>query len=152
MFAGSVVCKSFRKHLPSHALGQLKAFEEASLCSRLPMQDLAFGWLSICTRTGEGQDAENLSDIGWMTLAETHGRNPASAMIGQFLTEMAAKYTSTKFLKIISTDCIPNYPDSNLPTIFLYYEGNLLQHLNGLASLGGPRTSPERKFNMTPCN
>ena len=72
-------------------------------------------------------------------------RNTGSGIVGQIISELAAKYTSTKFLKIISTDCIPNYPDKNLPTLVLYHAGALVQHLAGLAALGGPRTTPERE-------
>ncbi|KAI3865391.1 hypothetical protein MKW92_008154 [Papaver armeniacum] len=34
------------------------------------------------------------------------------------LDELATRYPATKFVKIISTECIPNYPDRNVPTIF----------------------------------
>ena len=35
------------------------------------------------------------------------------------------KNPTVKFLKAISTTCIPNYPDRNLPTIFVYHEGKM---------------------------
>ncbi|XP_026392582.1 phosducin-like protein 3 isoform X2 [Papaver somniferum] len=36
------------------------------------------------------------------------------------LDELATRYPATKFVKIISTECIPNYPDRNVPTILVY--------------------------------
>lgn len=36
-----------------------------------------------------------------------------------------------KFLKSISTTCIPNYPDRNLPAIFIYFEGDLKKQFAG---------------------
>ncbi|KAF9666273.1 hypothetical protein SADUNF_Sadunf16G0212400 [Salix dunnii] len=39
------------------------------------------------------------------------------------LEELAVKYPGTKFVKIVSTDCIPNYPDHNLPTLLVYNNG-----------------------------
>merc|ERR1712123_109314 len=36
-----------------------------------------------------------------------------------------------KFIKAISTTCIPNYPDKNLPTIFVYHEGKMKGQLVG---------------------
>lgn len=40
-------------------------------------------------------------------------------------------------MKSISTVCIPNYPDKNLPTIFIYYNGELKQSLIGPFAFGG---------------
>ncbi len=75
-----------------------------------------------------------------------HDRHSGSALIGQVLGDLATKYTSTKFLRIVSTDCIPNYPDLRLPTLLLYHAGSCLQHVSGIMSLGGPRTTPEREL------
>lgn len=68
-----------------------------------------------------------------------------SAMLGECLTELAKKYPQTKFVKIISTECIPSYPDKNVPTVLIYKDTKCLQHLIGLGPFGGPRTTPERE-------
>lgn len=57
---------------------------------------------------------------------------------------MARKYHSTRFVKIISTSCIPNYPDQNLPTLLLYHNRAVVKHLVGLAQFGGQRATPEQ--------
>ena len=54
---------------------------------------------------------------------------PLCALINQYLTHLASKFPTVKFLKSISTTCIPNYPDRNLPTIFVYYEGEMKSQL-----------------------
>ena len=54
---------------------------------------------------------------------------PLCALINQYLTQLASKFPTVKFLKSISTTCIPNYPDRNLPTIFVYYEGEMKSQL-----------------------
>ncbi|KAK6913003.1 hypothetical protein RJ641_022604 [Dillenia turbinata] len=41
----------------------------------------------------------------------------------QCLEELATRHPATKFVKIISTDCIPNYLDRNLPTLLVYNNG-----------------------------
>eukprot|EP00951_Prasinocladus_malaysianus_P049466 scaffold670101_cov45-Prasinocladus_malaysianus.AAC.1 len=61
------------------------------------------------------------------------------------LEELAKKYTATKFCKIISTECIPKYPDANLPTILIYKDKQCVQTLVGIMPYGGKRTTPERK-------
>ncbi|KAL9704461.1 hypothetical protein quinque_007979 [Culex quinquefasciatus] len=41
------------------------------------------------------------------------------------------------FVRAIATTCIPNYPERNLPTIFIYYEGQLRKQFVGMIELGG---------------
>lgn len=83
---------------------------------------------------------------GPITQSILYDRVADSAILGECFTELAKKYPATKFVKIISTECIPNYPDKNLPTVLIYKDTKCLQHLIGLGPFGGPRTTPERKF------
>ncbi|KAF4526059.1 hypothetical protein B566_EDAN015078 [Ephemera danica] len=54
---------------------------------------------------------------------------------------LAAKFPATKFIRSVSTTCIPNYPDKNLPTIFVYFEGELKSQLIGPIALRGMNLS-----------
>lgn len=65
-------------------------------------------------------------------------------MLAECLAQLAAKHPQTRFLKIVSTECIAGYPDANLPTILLYHEGKCVKPFTGLAIWGGKRASPER--------
>lgn len=67
------------------------------------------------------------------------------ATLQQCFDELAEKYPRTKFLKIYSTDCIPNYPDRNLPTTLIYKDTKCIQHLIGMGAFGGPKVNPERE-------
>lgn len=58
---------------------------------------------------------------------------------------MALKYPTVKFLKAISTTCVPNYPDKNLPTIFVYYEGLLKSQIIGPLECRGPNITESGK-------
>eukprot|EP01147_Barroeca_monosierra_P004053 gene4052-6472_t len=49
----------------------------------------------------------------------------------------SGKFPATKFLQSISTRCIPNYPDKNLPTVFIYYENDLKKQFAGSHVFGG---------------
>lgn len=40
-------------------------------------------------------------------------------------------------------ECIPGYPDENLPTVLLYKDKQCLQTIVGLRQFGGKGTSPE---------
>jgi hypothetical protein len=65
--------------------------------------------------------------------------------MAECLEDLASKYPGTKFVKIISTDCIPNYPDSNLPTLLVYLNGAVKKNITGLASFGGKHATSESK-------
>jgi hypothetical protein len=47
---------------------------------------------------------------------------PLCALLNEYMNRLAGRFPETKFLRAISTTCIPNYPDKNLPTVFVYYE------------------------------
>jgi hypothetical protein len=66
------------------------------------------------------------------------------ALLEGCLRELARKYPNTRFLKIVSTSCIPNYPDANLPTLLVYHGGACKKQAVGLAPFGGPRATPEQ--------
>jgi hypothetical protein len=57
--------------------------------------------------------------------------------MGECIQQLATKYTRTKFVKIISNDCIPNYPDRNLPTLLIYKDTECKHNLVGKAPFGG---------------
>ncbi|KAJ9528888.1 hypothetical protein QJQ45_000450 [Haematococcus lacustris] len=73
------------------------------------------------------------------------GHGP-SALMSSCIDELAARYPNTKFVRIISTECIPKYPDAHLPTLLVYHAGECVKHLVGLAMHGGNRATPERLY------
>ncbi|CAN8196473.1 unnamed protein product [Coccothraustes coccothraustes] len=62
---------------------------------------------------------------------------PLCALINQHMSGLAKKFRDVKFIKAISTTCIPNYPDKNLPTIFVYLEGDIKAQFIGPLVFGG---------------
>ena len=66
-----------------------------------------------------------------------------SAVLALCLEELAFKYPATKFVSIVSTECIPSYPDQNLPTVLVYHRTQCVRTLAGLGAFGGLRTTPE---------
>ncbi|PHT37101.1 hypothetical protein CQW23_24801 [Capsicum baccatum] len=54
----------------------------------------------------------------------------------QCLDELTTKKPATKFVQIISTDCIQNYPACNLPTVLVYHNGALKSNYVGVRSFG----------------
>lgn len=75
---------------------------------------------------------------------------------GRLQVQVAQEHTTTKFLKIVSTEAIPNYPDANLPTLLVYHNGSVKETIIGMkqfSSVTGKRCSPAtielRYFPMT---
>lgn len=73
----------------------------------------------------------------WVVLHLYKTGIPLCALINQHMAILAKKFPQTKFVKSISTTCIPNYPDKNVPTIFVYYEGELKSQIIGPFEFGG---------------
>lgn len=48
-----------------------------------------------------------------------------------------------RFHRLLRAECIPGYPDENLPTVLLYRDTKCLQTMVGLRHFGGRSTSPE---------
>ena len=69
---------------------------------------------------------------------------PECALLSRQLDVLAERFPGTKFLRIISTHCIPQYPDRNLPTVLLYKDTKCLQTLVGLLPYGGRSLTAER--------
>lgn len=65
------------------------------------------------------------------------------AILEQCLEELAQKYSGTKFVRIISTECIKNYPDFNLPTLVVYNASQVKATLVGMKKFGSTRCTPE---------
>jgi hypothetical protein len=96
-----------------------------------------FGDLTEITGSEYVQQVNNAGDGVWVVLHLYKPGIPMCTLINQHLTELAKKFPAVKFLRSISSSCIPNFPDKNLPAIFIYYEKDLKGQLVGTTKLGG---------------
>lgn len=72
---------------------------------------------------------------------------PFCSVINQYIAELAMKYPSVKFIRSIAQTCIPNFPDKNVPTIFVYYNGQMKKQFLGPLELRAPNcTRDELEF------
>ncbi|KAL7232750.1 hypothetical protein ACSBR2_010708 [Camellia fascicularis] len=78
----------------------------------------------------------------WVVVILYKDGYPECGILLQCLEELATKYPATKFVKIISTDFIPNYPNRNLPTLLVYNNGVVKANYVGLHNFGR-RCTPE---------
>lgn len=58
-------------------------------------------------------------------------------IVDEALKTLASKFRYIKFLKIKSTQAIENWPERNLPTIFIYEKGALKTQILTLSKFGG---------------
>nr|XP_046194703.1 phosducin-like protein 3 [Oncorhynchus gorbuscha] len=52
-------------------------------------------------------------------------------------SHLATKFPECKFLMILAGQCVPNYPVSHLPTLFIYDSGCIINSLIGEKACGG---------------
>jgi hypothetical protein len=58
-------------------------------------------------------------------------------LVDEALLQLAPKFKQVKFLKIRSTMAVENWPNSRLPALFLYNEGEMKHQCIGINELGG---------------
>ncbi|KAL8582868.1 hypothetical protein ACOMHN_014091 [Nucella lapillus] len=85
-------------------------------------------WVQEVNQAGEGI---------WVVVHVYKQGIPLCNLVNQYLYNLARKFPETKFLKGVSAVCIPNYPDKNLPTLFVYCDNDLKKQFVGPISLGG---------------
>lgn len=66
-------------------------------------------------------------------------------LLDEVLQRVARQFKAVKFVKIIATAAVENWPDRNLPTIFVYRGGELRTQLLGIKRLGGRGVTPGGK-------
>lgn len=114
-------------------IAELKALAERQkfgLVGEISAQD----YINEVNKAGEGI---------WVVLHLYKQGIPLCALINEYMKCLAAKYPTVKFLKSISTTCIPNYPDKNLPTVFIYFEGDMKKQLAGPLEFRGPNLTQD---------
>jgi hypothetical protein len=70
-------------------------------------------------------------------------------LLEEVLLAAARQFRAVKFLKIVSTNAVENWPDRNLPTLFVYHDGELSTQLLGLKKLGGRSTNLKGTWHCT---
>eukprot|EP00063_Salmo_salar_P063481 XP_014038316.1 PREDICTED: phosducin-like protein 3 [Salmo salar] len=62
---------------------------------------------------------------------------PMCSLLNHHFSHLATKFPECKFLLILAGQCVPNYPVSHLPTLFIYDSGCILNSLIGEKACGG---------------
>ncbi|XP_017777579.1 PREDICTED: viral IAP-associated factor homolog [Nicrophorus vespilloides] len=102
-----------------------------------------FGYVMEISGQDYVQEVNKAGDGIWVVLHLYKPGIPLCALINQYMQVLAMKYKTVKFLKSISTTCIPNFPDKNLPGIFVYFEGDIKKQLVGALEFRGPNLTQD---------
>ncbi|XP_065359351.1 viral IAP-associated factor homolog [Calliphora vicina] len=118
-------------------IAEMKAFADKSKFGsvrEISGQD----YVSEVTKAGEGI---------WVVLHLYANGVPLCALIHHHMQQLAVRFPQTKFLRSVATTCIPNFPEKNLPTIFIYHEGQMKKRFIGPLELRGDKlTLDELEF------
>ncbi|PFH38324.1 putative phosducin [Besnoitia besnoiti] len=68
----------------------------------------------------------------WVVVHLYQNAVPACKAVNEVLPQLAQRHRDIKFMKGIATDIIPNYPDSKVPTMLLYWAGTCRAQVVGL--------------------
>uniref|UniRef100_A0A0B7AGP7 Phosducin domain-containing protein n=1 Tax=Arion vulgaris TaxID=1028688 RepID=A0A0B7AGP7_9EUPU len=96
-----------------------------------------FGDVGEISKVDYVTEVNNAGEGVWVVLHIYKDGIPVCKLVNNHIENLARKFPQTKFLKSVSSVCIANYPDKNLPTIFVYFEGDLKKQWVGPFSLGG---------------
>lgn len=79
----------------------------------------------------------------WVVLHLYANGIPQCNLIHHYMNELAVRFPQTKFLKSVATTCIPNFPERNVPCIFIYYEGQMKRQFIGSTDLRGDKLTKD---------
>lgn len=102
-----------------------------------------FGFVREISGQDYVREVNQAGDGIWVVLHLYKQGIQLCALINQFMNQLAVQYPATKFLKSIASTCIPNFPERNLPSIFIYFEGELKTRLIGPIELRGEKLTVE---------
>ncbi|KAF9972608.1 hypothetical protein BGZ73_004233 [Actinomortierella ambigua] len=110
---------------------------------KMEMSENKFGDIIPISKPDFVREVTEASKDVWVVVYLYKDYLPICKLMSAHLATVAARNRATKFVKIIGDQCIPNYPDRNLPTLLIYGHGDMKMQLVGASQLGGMSMKPE---------
>ena len=85
-----------------------------------------FGALTSITRDAFVAEVTDPSSNVWVVVFLFRQNCPECETLGKALEELARKHPFAKFVKILGGECIPGYPDRNMPTLLVYRDRDVV--------------------------
>jgi len=118
---------------------------DAAIKKTDPRVKVANGTYDMIRGSDFVKEVTEASEKVWVVCHLRKDTVPDCGILDACLEALAERYKGvTKFVKIVSTDCIPGYPDAHLPTMLLYQGKKCVKTIVGLGAVGGQGTSPDR--------
>jgi hypothetical protein len=102
--------------------------------SKLKGDNIEFGEVVLIARDEWNRHVNEDSMKHWVVVCLTSSDTERTGRVEEAVRQLAGDYRRTKFILIPSRSAIPNWPDSNLPSIFLYRHGKMQSELVRLSS------------------
>uniref|UniRef100_A0A6G3MHH1 Viral IAP-associated factor homolog (Trinotate prediction) n=1 Tax=Henneguya salminicola TaxID=69463 RepID=A0A6G3MHH1_HENSL len=109
-------------------INQIKAFHEKA----------KFGYVYEITAADYTTEINEAGKDIWVILHLYQENVQKCLSINASMNTLAAQYPMIKFVRSVATKCIQNYPDSSVPTIFIYRNNNLICQYIGQQYFGTP--------------
>jgi hypothetical protein len=103
--------------------------EELQEESKPKGENVEFGQVVLISRDEWNRHVNEDSMKHWVVVCLTSSDTERTGRVEQAVRQLAGDYRMTKFILIPSRSAIPNWPDSNLPSIFLYRHGKMQSEL-----------------------
>jgi len=84
----------------------------------------------------------------FVNLTSAMGTNVESRVLSELWRQAAQEYGDIKFCEIRASQAIENYPDRNCPTILVYKDGDIVNQIVTLMTMGGVRTNMQNIDNL----
>jgi hypothetical protein len=91
-----------------------------------------FGEIFSISRPEWAHQVNEASHGSWVVVTLTSSNSELTGCVEAAVASLAKDYSYTKFVVIPSRSAIPNWPDDQLPTIFLYRHGKMQHQLTQL--------------------
>ncbi|CAG5091333.1 Oidioi.mRNA.OKI2018_I69.PAR.g12979.t1.cds [Oikopleura dioica] len=102
-----------------------------------------FGEVKEITAQSWTQEVNQAGEDIWVIVHLYDKGVMLSNILNNHFVHLAQKYKHVKFVRGVAKQCVPNYPDKNLPTVFVYRNGTL-----AIQWIGGGNFGPEPKLEV----
>ena len=118
----------------------LRKFREARIAEmKAAASKNKFGEVRPIVKAEWVTEVNEASNDHWVVVYLWQHSIPDVKLMDELLPQLASRHASVKFVSIRSTAAVENWPDSRLPTLFMYRDGELQHTTTGLADFGGRR-------------
>lgn len=100
------------------------------------MEKDKFGIVKEITAQSWTQEVNQAGEGIWVVVHLYDKGVMLSNILNNHFVHLANKFKHVKFVRGVAKQCVPNYPDKNLPTVFVYKNGQLIVQWIGGGNFG----------------